>query len=509
MIGRRTVTIGIAIAAAVALLGGLGYVVSQQFFGPKTITAYFTSATGIYPGDEVRVSGVKVGTITAIEPVGSQAKIVLKVDHGVSVPADAKAVIVAQNLVAARYVQLAPAYRDDGAPTLSDGAVIGSDRTAVPVEWDEVKTQLMRLSTELGPKGADNGPLSQTSIARFIDSAANSLDDGNGAKLRQTLAQLSGVGRILADGSGNLVDIIKNLQTFITALRDSTEQIVSFQNRLATVTSVLNDSRSDLDAALSDLSVAVGEVQRFIAGSRDQTSEQIQRLANVTQNLVDNRMALENVLHAAPNGIANGYNVYNPTTGTPIGSFVLNNFANPLQFLCGAIGAVENVTATETSKLCADYLGPALRLLNFNYSPIASNPYLAPSADPKDLIYTDPALAPGGVGGAPVPPETPPAVSAYTGAGDVPPPAGYGQGPAWGPGVLADQLPAHPSPALFPGAPIPGPSPSLNNLLLPDSPAPPPPGNSLNGQPIPPPPPTDGAPLPAEAGAPQPGGGTP
>ena len=45
--------------------------------------------------------------------------------------------------------------------------------------------------------------------------------DGNGEKLRQTLAQLSGVGRILADGSGNIVDIIKNLQTFVTALRDS------------------------------------------------------------------------------------------------------------------------------------------------------------------------------------------------------------------------------------------------------------------------------------------------
>ena len=112
------------------------------------------------------------------------------------------------------------------------------------------------------------------SVGRFIDSAADALE-GNGDKLRQTLAQLSGVGRILADGSGNIVDIIKNLQTFVTALRDSNEQIVQFNKRLATLTSVLNDNKSDLDAALTDLSAAVGEVQRFIAGSRDQTSEQI------------------------------------------------------------------------------------------------------------------------------------------------------------------------------------------------------------------------------------------
>ena len=68
--------------------------------------------------------------------------------------------------------------------------MIPLDRTAIPVEWDEVKEQLMRLATELGPdKGMSTG-----SVGRFIDSAANALD-GNGAKLRQTLAQLSGVGQ--------------------------------------------------------------------------------------------------------------------------------------------------------------------------------------------------------------------------------------------------------------------------------------------------------------------------
>jgi virulence factor Mce-like protein len=402
-------------------------------------------------------------------------------------------VIVAQNLISARYVQLTPAYRSNG-PMMSDGAEIPVERTAVPVEWDEVENQLMRLATELGPKSDVSG----TSAGRFIDSAANALD-GNGEKLRQTLTQLAGLGRILADGSGNIVDIIKNLRTFVTTLRDSTQQIVSFQNRLATITSVLNDSRSDLDAALRDLPVAVAEVQRFIAGSRDQTSEQIQRLANVTQNLVDHRTDLENLLHAAPSGIANGYNVYNPDTGTPVGSIVLNNYSNPVQTFCGMIGAVENVTSAETAKLCAQYLGPALRLLNLNYLPIPTDPYLRKSADPGNLIYSDPALAPGGAGAPPGPPETPPGVSAYTGIGDVPPPAGYGQRPAVAPGANApSHLPADPSPALYPGAPLPTPPRSIGDLLLPGGS--PPPGNSAGGQPIPPPVPADGT-TPQPAGA--------
>lgn len=476
MIGRKPLSTALLVVLVGLLVGGTAVVIRQAFFGPRTITAYFTSATAIYPGDEVRVAGVRVGRIEAIEPDGDQARIRLSVDRDVPIPADAKAVIVAQNLVSARYVQLAPAYETSG-PTLPDNAIIGVDRTAVPVEWDEVKDQLTRLATDLGP----SGDISTTSISRFIDSAANAMN-GNGDKLRETITQLAQVGRILADGSGNIVDVIVNLQTFVNALSDSNAQIVQFQDRLATVSSVIDSSRSDLDAALTYLAEAVGEVQRFIAGSRDQTAEQIQRLGAVTQNLADNRLALENVLHVAPNAIGNGYNIYNPDTGTMIGGFALANFANPVQLVCSSIAAVKNATAPEASKACAEYLGPALRLLNFNYLPMPFNAYLQKSPSPGNLIYSDPALAPGGAGGAPLPPEIAPAVSAYTGAGDVPPPAGWTTPPG-PPGAYAPNgLPAAPQPALFPGAPIPPGPPTtvsqpttLEDMLLPgEAPAPPP-----------------------------------
>ncbi|MCV7175370.1 MCE family protein [Mycolicibacterium sphagni] len=463
-------TRGLVAVFAVLIAVGATIVVRNAFFGPTTITAYFASATAIYPGDDVRVSGVKVGTITAIDPQGQQAKMTLRVDHGVAIPADAKAVVVAQNLIAARYVQLTPAYTTTG-QTMADGAVIPRDRTAVPVEWDEVKAQLMRLATDLGPKaGTDT-----TSVARFIDSAADALD-GNGDKLRATLGQLSTIARVLASGSGNIVDIITNLQVFVTALHDSNTQIVQFEDRLATLTSVLDNSRSDLDAALTYLSAAVGDVQSFIADTRDKTAEQIRSLAAVTQNLADHKMDLENVLHVAPNAFGNQYNIYGPDNGAPLGAFVFNNFSNPVQFICSIIGAVQNTTADATAKACSQYLGPALRLLNFDYLPFPVNPYLMKSTDPDKLIYTDPKLAPAGSGPQPGPVEEPPAISAYTGLnGDVPAPPGLGQPPAVAPGSSApDHLPASPSPALFPGAPVPqgappGPAPAANlpAMLLP------------------------------------------
>jgi virulence factor Mce-like protein len=471
---RKRLVAGIAVALAIVLIAGAVWLVRNVFFGPTTITAYFPTATSIYPGDEVRVSGVKVGDIESITPEGTQTKMTLKVDHGVSVPADAKAVIVAQNLVAARYVQLTPAYRNNDGPKMADGAVIGSDRTAIPVEWDEVKTQLMRLSTELGPQTGVSG----TSVSRFIDSAANALD-GNGDKLRQTLSQLSGVARVFAEGSGNIVDIIKNLQTFVTALRDSKQQIVMFQNRLASLTSVINDSRSDLDAAVSDLSVAIGEVQRFVAGTRDQTAEQIQRLGSLTQVLVDHKLAFENVLHITPNAIANFNNIYYPNGGAVTGAFSLVNFSNPVYAVCGMIGAVANTTAPETAKLCEQYMGPALRQLNFAGIPLPINAYLRPAINPDRIIYTDPKLVPGGAGPGDAP-EPPPTVSAYTGMGDIPPPPGW-NGPPPGPGGIymppVGDGPAIPSPAVINRAPpispphiisnIPAGPPTVDGMLLP------------------------------------------
>ena len=403
---RHRIVAATALALTLLLVAAAGLIVHGPVFPPTNITAVFATATSIYPGDEVRVAGVKVGTISSIQPDGDRVKLTMRVDHGISVSADAKAVIVAPNLVAARFVQLTPPYHSG--PRLSDGGVIPADRTAVPVEWDEVKRQLTRLATDLGPSGDAAG----SSAGRFIDSTANAMA-GNGAKLRQTLAQLSGVSRILADGSGSLVDTVENLQTFVSVLRDSNEQIVQFQDRLSTLSATLDGGRSDLDGALTDLSQAVGEVTRFVHGTRDKTTEQVQRLTNVTQNLVDHRMDLEQVLHVAPTAFANAYNMFDPRTGGAGGVFVLNNMSNPTMFICGMMGAIENVTAPETGKLCAQYLGPGLQRLNFNYLPFPFNPALTSAPSPDKIIYSAPDLAPGGAGSETAAPA--PSVSAWTG----------------------------------------------------------------------------------------------
>ncbi|MBH0776639.1 MCE family protein [Nocardia bovistercoris] len=354
--------------------------------GATTIAAEFPATTALYPGDEVRVLGVRVGRIDAIEPGVDRVRVAMTIDRGVDIPADARAVIVAPSLVAARFIQLAPAYT--GGPRMRDGATIGLDRTAIPVEWDDIKAELAKLSTALGPVGQD----SQGSFARFVDTVSDNLD-GNGERLRETIRALSATLTTVSDGRADLFGTIRNLQQFVEVLSSSNEQIVQFGGRLASVSSVLAGVRSDLGAGLDNLDSAITDVQRFLDSSDTQLTEGVQRLAQVTQIVADNRTALERVLHAAPTGLANFYTIYKPAQGSLAGAVVLNNTANPFAFLCGSVQAVQTANSDRSADLCRQYLAPVVDSLAMNYLPIMTNPASGVQALPSQLEFSPPSLA--------------------------------------------------------------------------------------------------------------------
>ncbi len=460
MATRKRLATWVAVLLAVVLVAGAAFLVRQVFFGPNTITAYFPTATAIYPGDEVRVSGVKVGTIDSIEPEGTQTKMVLKVDRDVPVPADAKAVIVAQNLIAARYVQLTPAYRDGR--RAEDGRRRGDSQRphrgtgGMGRGQDPVDAAGNRIGTQARSEGA----VTDTSIGRFIDSAANAMD-GNGEKLRSTLAELSGVARIFAEGSGNIVDIIKNLQIFVTALRDSKQQIVHVPEPVGHP-----DQRAGRQQVRSGRG-AVGPV------GRDRRGAALRRRQPRTDGRADQQPGRRHPESRRQPDCRSRTSctsrpTRSPTTRTSTtrpaggvtGAFSFVNFSNPVYFVCGMIGAVANTTAPETAKLCEQYLGPALRLLNFNNLPLPINPYLRPSRQARGhhLHGSEAGARRRGPGRSARAAARGLGLHRRRGCGAAARlrgrrTTGDAAGPVRDPG---SEVPATPSPALFPGAPIPG-----------------------------------------------------
>lgn len=380
---RRLLLTVIGIVLALVVAGAALFVLSD--LGKRTVYAEFASTSGLYEGDEVRVLGVSVGRITDIDPRDDLVRVTMKVDDSVDVPADAAAVIVAQSLVSARFVQLTPVY--SGGPVLEDGTTIPVQRTASPVEWDQIKTELMRLSEALGPEELDP----QGSLGRFIDTAAENLE-GNGESVRGALRELSETMRTLSDGRTDLFSTIRNLQTFVSVLSSSNEQIVQFGGRLASVSDVLAASSDQLGVSLSELNVAVGDVQRFVRDNRDGLTESVERLADATEVLARKRPEIEHVLHSGPTALANFYNIYKPAQGSLTGALAINNLANPIEWMCGSVAAAANATSERSEELCRQHLGPVLSSINVNYLPFLVNPLAGVQAFPGDIVYSEPGL---------------------------------------------------------------------------------------------------------------------
>ena len=154
---RHNARIGLAAVLVLSLLAGAAAVWHSSAANRRTtVVAYFTNSNGIFVGDEVRILGVAVGHINKIEPQPERVKITFSYEAKYQVPADAKAVILSPSLVTSRAIQLTPAYT--GGPQLQSGAVIPLARTAVPVEWDDLRQDLEKLTQMLQPTPAASAP---------------------------------------------------------------------------------------------------------------------------------------------------------------------------------------------------------------------------------------------------------------------------------------------------------------------------------------------------------------
>ncbi|BBY02882.1 virulence factor Mce family protein [Mycobacterium seoulense] len=461
--GSRGLRYTTAIALIAVLVGGV-YVLSSTG-NTRSIVGYFTSAVGLYPGDQVRVLGVPVGQVDTIEPRPSDVKITMSVSKDVKIPKDAQAIIMSPNLVAARFIQLTPAYT--GGAVLPDGGSIGLSRTGVPVEWDEVKESLTQLAVQLGPTtGSMQGPL-----GRAINQAADTLN-GNGESFHDALRELSQAAGRLGDSRSDIFGTVKNLQVLVNALSASNEQIVQFAGNVASVSQVLADSSRHLDSTLGTLNKALSDIRGFLHENNSTIIDTVNNLNDFAKTLSDQSENIEQVLHVAGPGIANFYNIYDPAQGTLNGLLSIPEFANPVQFICG--GSFETAGGPRApdyyrrAELCRERLGPVLRRLTVNYPPIMFHPLNTITAYKGQIIYDTPETQ--AKSATPVPELT----WIPANGGKTPPAA---QNPADLQALLvptAPQAGQAPAPALGNAGPAPGPAPGSAFGPLPG----PPPGQA-------------------------------
>ncbi|MEE6174912.1 MCE family protein [Mycobacterium sp. 050134] len=383
MTPTRRVRVALAVLLVLVLTGGATSAVLNAVSAGKTrVVAYFDNSNSIYAGDDVVILGVPVGKVEKIEPEPLRAKITFTVDDTYKMPVDVKAVIVSPTLVTARAIELTPAYT--GGPTLASGAVIPQQRTAVPIEFDDLREQLEKLTTSLQPTQPDG----QSALGQFINTAADNLR-GQGANIRDTLIKLSQAFSALGDHSNDVFGTIKNLAILVSALQSSTTLMRQLNQNLASVTGLLADDPQAIANAAKNLDAAVGEVQSFVADNRESIGAVSDKLTSVSNAVMESLDDVKQTLHVAPTAFQNFVNIYHPAYGAFTGILSANNFADPISFLCGAVQAASRLNAEQSSKLCVQYLAPIVKNRQINFLPIGGNPFVGPIARPNEVTFSE------------------------------------------------------------------------------------------------------------------------
>ena len=124
------------VMGAIVLLAAVSFVVlayeaaDVKGNGGYEIAAEFGSTGGLSVGDDVRISGIKVGQVTAqqLDSVTYVAKVSMALDPTIKIPSDSSARITAASLLGGNYLELMPGAATD---TLGAGAVIYDTRDPI------------------------------------------------------------------------------------------------------------------------------------------------------------------------------------------------------------------------------------------------------------------------------------------------------------------------------------------------------------------------------------------
>lgn len=238
-----------------------------------TITADVVQAPSLFENGRVMVRGVRVGTITGVEPRRDGVRLTMAIDEEVKLPADAALSVIPITVIADRYVQIEPAYTNG--PIMADGDHIALEDTTIPAELDDVLEQLKGLLAALEPRAGNKGPL-----AKLIESLDVALA-GRAEQLGGTIEGGAAVLGNLAANEAQITGLISNLDRVFIALADRSSEIGLLNERLALVTESLVGDQEHLEGTLENIAFLSSEAADLVSESGDDLGKAFGRLETV------------------------------------------------------------------------------------------------------------------------------------------------------------------------------------------------------------------------------------
>jgi phospholipid/cholesterol/gamma-HCH transport system substrate-binding protein len=265
--------------------------------GGDTYYASFTEAGGLKANDEVRIAGVRVGKVEAVELAGDHVRVTFRVQGDADFGAETGAAIKVKTLLGAMYLSLQPA----GSGQLEEGAEIPVERTSSPYDVVEAFAGLAETSEEI-----DTDQLTK-SLTTLADLTRNTPEE-----FREALDGVSRLSATVASRDEQINELLGNLERVSTVLDARDQDIIKLMKDSDVLFQALVKRRDAVHRLLVSTSTLSKELTLLVKQSREDLKPALTHLDNVVAVLNKNEDNLDNSLRL----MAPFYRVFANTLGT-------------------------------------------------------------------------------------------------------------------------------------------------------------------------------------------------
>jgi phospholipid/cholesterol/gamma-HCH transport system substrate-binding protein len=272
----------LATSVLVVTIGNLDFGTSRRY------QAEFTDATGVNKGDDIRIAGVKVGTVKKVEIVErTRALVTFSVQESITLSKATRADIRFRNLVGQRYISLSNEIGDSS--KLAEGATIPVTRTSPALDLTVLFNGFKPLFEALTP--SDINTLSYEIVQVF---------QGEGGTLEGLLAHTASVTSTLADRDQVIGQLIDNLNEVLDHIGSRDKQLNELITTFRQFVGGLKGDRQAILSSLDQVSALSVETADLVQGIRQPFVEDITHLRAVAENIDRNKGELDRALQVLP-----------------------------------------------------------------------------------------------------------------------------------------------------------------------------------------------------------------
>jgi phospholipid/cholesterol/gamma-HCH transport system substrate-binding protein len=285
------VKLGVFMLVTVVATGLLVVVIGNiSFADEREYTAVFEDVTGVIKGDDVRIAGVKVGSVKDIEIKDrTQAEVTFTVEEGNELTTATEAKIRYRNLVGQRYIALSQGVTDGDVAVLEEGDTIPADRTEEALDLTRLFNGFKPLFEALSPD--DVNQLSFEVIQVF---------QGEGGTLEGLLRSTASLTDTLADRDQVIGDLLTNLDQVLDNIADRDQQLSALIINFRQLVAGLKNDRQAILSSFDQITQLSVETADLVGDIRPPFVEDIKQLRRLTANLDRGKGELDRALQVLP-----------------------------------------------------------------------------------------------------------------------------------------------------------------------------------------------------------------